>query len=145
MIFPYSYICAYLWGVKWLQALPALIFKGRLLLRCAYLWVYTVSRIRKCLTKDSCISIFHAFITSRLDYCNTLLVGLPDCAWPAARVVTFTRKFSHITPVLCDLHWLPVTERISFKVLLLMYKALHGKAPKYISDMLSFRDSRKVG
>ena len=47
-----------------------------------------------------------------------------------------TRKFYHITPVLKDLHWLPVRERINFKILLLTWKALNGIAPIYISDLL---------
>ncbi len=120
--------------------------------KSGYYHLRNISRIRKCITNESCVTLVHAFITSRLDYCNTLFAGLPDCDIDklqlvqnsAARVVTLTRKFDHITPVLCNLHWLPVKERISFKILLLTYKALHGKAPRYISEMLSFRDSRNT-
>ena len=54
----------------------------------------------------------------------------------AARIVTFTRKTEHITPVLRKLHWLPVQYRINFKVLLLVYKGLNGLAPAYISELL---------
>ena len=54
----------------------------------------------------------------------------------AARVLTRTRKYEHISPVLRSLHWLPVAQRIDFKAALLVYKSLHGLAPKYISDML---------
>ena len=57
----------------------------------------------------------------------------------AARVVTLTPKHVHITPILINLHWLPVEFRITFKVLLLVYKALHGLAPSYISDLLNFK------
>ncbi len=111
-----------------------------------------ISRIRKCLTKPACVTLVHAFISSRLDYCNSLLDGIPECHLnklqvlqnSAARVVTFTRKFDHITPVLYNLHWLPVKERIKFKILLLTYKALNGKAPKYITQMLSFKDTRQT-
>ena len=56
-----------------------------------------------------------------------------------ARVVSLTRKYDHITPVLESLHWLPVKFRIVFKVLLLVYKALNGMAPSYLSDMLCYR------
>ena len=54
----------------------------------------------------------------------------------AARIVSRTRKYEHITPVLIKLHWLPIKFRIQFKVLLLVYKALNGLAPKYIKELL---------
>lgn len=57
----------------------------------------------------------------------------------AARVVTLTPRHVHISPILINLHWLPVEFRITFKVLLLVYKALHGLAPSYISDLLNFK------
>ena len=56
----------------------------------------------------------------------------------AARIVTVTKKFDHITPVLIQLHWLPVHFRILFEVLLLVYKALNGMAPLYIMELLSY-------
>ena len=54
----------------------------------------------------------------------------------AARSFTETKKSDHITPVLASLHWLPVKARADFKVLLLTYKALHGLAPTYLSDLI---------
>ena len=53
-----------------------------------------------------------------------------------ARALTKTRRRAHIAPVLKSLHWLPVRSRIDFKVLLLVYKSLHGKAPEYITEMI---------
>ena len=55
----------------------------------------------------------------------------------AARIITFTCKYDHITPVLVRLHWLPVSYRIRFKVLLLTYKALNDLSPEYISELLN--------
>ena len=55
----------------------------------------------------------------------------------AARVVMRRSKYEHIKPILLELHWLPVSQRILFKILLLTYKALNGLAPAYISDLLS--------
>ncbi|KAK7930462.1 hypothetical protein WMY93_006857 [Mugilogobius chulae] len=77
-------------------------------------------------------------------YCNGLFTGLSKQAVKqlqyiqnaAARVLTRTRKYRHISPVLRSLHWLPVAQRIDFKTALLVFKSLHGLAPKYISDML---------
>uniref|UniRef100_A0A9J7XWR8 Reverse transcriptase n=1 Tax=Cyprinus carpio carpio TaxID=630221 RepID=A0A9J7XWR8_CYPCA len=78
---------------------------------------------------------------SRLDYCNALLGGcsarlvnkLQLVQNAAARVLTRTRKYDHISPVLSTLHWLPIKHRIDFKILLITYKALNGLAPQYYS------------
>ena len=59
----------------------------------------------------------------------------------AARIVTFTKKHEHSVPSLIDLHWLPVEYRITFKILLLVYKAINGFSPSYISNLLSFCSS----
>ena len=106
-----------------------------------------IAKIRKYLSQDTCEILVPAFISSKLDHCNSLLHGLPKYLLArlqavqnaAARVVTLTPKHVHITPILINLHWLPVEFRITFKVLLLVYKALHGLAPSYISDLLNFK------
>ena len=54
----------------------------------------------------------------------------------SARVVLRLYKFSHTTPALATLHWLPINHRIDFKIALLVYKALNGQAPAYIADLL---------
>ncbi len=89
--------------------------------------------------------LVHAFMTSRLDYCNALLGGCPASSInklqivqnAAARVLTRSRKYDHITPILQSLHWLPIKFRISYKILLLAYKALNGLAPAYLTNLLS--------
>lgn len=96
------------------------------------------------MSKPDLERLVHAFVSSRLDYCNSLITGLSKQAVKqlqciqnaAARVMTRTRKYDHISPVLRSLHWLPVAQRIDFKTALLVYKSLHGLVPKYISDML---------
>ncbi len=62
---------------------------------------------------------------------------LDSCSSSRTLLLTRTRTYEHITPVLRSLHWLPVTFRIDFKVLLLVYKSLNGLGPKYMSDMLT--------
>ena len=54
----------------------------------------------------------------------------------AARILTRTKCFEHITPVLASLHWLPIQFRIDFKVLVITFKALNGLAPPYVKDLL---------
>ncbi len=97
--------------------------------------------------------LVHAFMTSRLDYCNALLGGCPASSInklqivqnAAARVLTRSRKYDHITPILQSLHWLPIMFRISYKILLLAYKALNGLAPAYLTSLLSrYNPSRSL-
>ena len=110
----------------------------------AFYHLKNIARIKEIVSKPDLERLIHAFVSSRLDYCNGLLTGLSKRAIrqlqyiqnAAARVLTRTRKYDHISPVLRSLHWLPVAQRIDFKTALLVYKSLHGLAPKYISDML---------
>ena len=86
-------------------------------------------------------------------YTNSMLFGLPSYQIEklqrvqnsAARLATRTKKSEHISPVLYDLHWLTVKNRIIFKILLIMFKALHGLAPGYLSDLITpYRPSRSL-
>src|SRR5208282_2814400 len=88
----------------------------------------------------------HAFVTSRLDYYNSLLQGvsksliarLQHVFNSAARIVSRTKMCNHIIPVLKSLHWLPVLQHCAFKTALLMFKAIHGQAPSYLSDLINY-------
>ena len=99
--------------------------------------LYFIGKTRKYLDTPTAEKMTNCSITPRLDYCNSRLYGakgnnisqLQLCQNIAARMLSLRRKFDHITPVLKDLLWLPVEQRIEYKVLLLTYKALHGKAP----------------
>ena len=90
--------------------------------------------IRRLLTQEATAMLFHSLVTSRLDYCNILYHGIPDeqlnklqrVQNVAARILTCTKKFDHITPVLKSLHWLPVKARVEYKLLLTTYKAVNG-------------------
>lgn len=117
----------------------------------AYFHLRNIKRIRKFLTVDITATLVHAFITSKIDYCNSLLYGLPDCDLiklqriqnAAARLITNTSRFNHITPTLAELHWLPVKCRIDYKILLITFKAIHNLAPAYIKQLISVKQSSK--
>ena len=80
-----------------------------------------------------------------MDYCNALLVGisakhlqkLQYIQNSAARILTRKRKYDHITPTLEELHWLPITYRIDYKVSLLTHQCLYGNAPPYLKELLT--------
>ncbi|KAL3999372.1 hypothetical protein ACER0C_007143 [Sarotherodon galilaeus] len=112
--------------------------------KTAFYHLRNIARIRQVLSNDTAEILVHAFVSSRIDYCNALFSGLPKKSFKglqmvqnaAARILTRTGKFEHISPVLYSLHWLPCPVRADFKVLLLTYKALNGLAPSYLSDLL---------
>ncbi|KAF7659347.1 hypothetical protein LDENG_00299430 [Lucifuga dentata] len=109
-----------------------------------------IAKLRSVVSQAEMEMIIHAFISSRLDYCKSLfnclyrtcLHCLQTVQNAAAWLLTkFTR--SHITPILSSLHWLPLNFRVHFKILTLTFRAMHGQAPQYISDLLQSYTSRK--
>ena len=125
---------------------PSLSFDSHIksITKSAFFQLRNISRLRPSLSDTSAETLIHAFVTSRLDYCNAVLYGVPNKSLArlqlvqnsAARILTRTKPWQHITPTLQNLHWLPITHRITFKILLLTYKSLHGLAPSYLSDLL---------
>jgi len=99
--------------------------------------------VRRILTRDAALTLVHAFVTSRVDYCNSVFAGSTEAVIKrlqavlnaAARLISTKKRSDHITPVLRDeLHWLPIRQRISYKVALMVYRCLHGLAPVYLSQ-----------
>ena len=126
--------------------------------RATHLQLRNIGSIRHVLTESSAAQLVHSLVSSRIDYCNSLLLGVPDNQLKrlqniqnhAARIVARITKYDHITPTLRRLHWLPVRQRIAFKTLLLTFKCIHGMAPSYLSDLLiqkptSYRTRSSVG
>ena len=112
--------------------------------------LYNISQIRKFLSTDTTKILVHAFVTSHLDYSNSLLFGLPACQQEhlqkvlnaAAQVICFIPKYDHITQLLIKLHWLPV-KRIEFNIALLMFKAVNGLSPVYLANLLQIQPTRR--
>ena len=113
----------------------------------SFYYLYNLCQIRKYLSNKSTDSLIHAFISSRLDYCNSLLYGLPNCSLiklqhvqnACARLIFAEGRYCHITPLLIKLHWLPIQSRIVFKILLLTFKILHDAAPTYLDSLISLK------
>ena len=113
-----------------------------------------ISRIRKYIPQDISIGLIKSLVMSRLDYSNGLLYGLHKCTVSglqavqnsAARIVTQERLRDHdsMPHALMELHWLPVIERIGYKLLLYTYKALHGLAPGYLCKLVVPHVPRRV-
>ncbi|XP_068708175.1 uncharacterized protein [Montipora foliosa] len=124
-----------------------------LICKKAMLSIRSIGRIKKYLSKDDLARVVNAFVIPHLDYCNSVLYGLPKSQLDklqrvqnvAARLVSGVRKQDHISPTLKALHWLPVEKRIIFKILLMTYKTLNGLAPSYLTTLITrYRPTRKL-
>ena len=108
--------------------------------KSSFFHLRSILKIRKFLSFNTTEILIHAFVTSKVD---TLLFGVPkyelqklqQVSNAAARLLTYTKKFDHISLVLKQLHWLPIEMRVHFKTLVLTFKGLHGVAPSYITDV----------
>ena len=113
--------------------------------RAAYYHLRTIGQVRRYLNRQATEALVHAFVSSRLDNGNALLCGLPNIQLnrlqriqnTAARIILRLKKNDHISHHLRLLHWLPVKCRIEFKILLLTYKTVNGKAPLYLKELLT--------
>ena len=105
--------------------------------------------MRKLLSFDVCATLIHALISSCLDYCNGILYNLPDTKIgrlqrvqnQAAHILTRSPRREHITPVLKQLHWLKVRERIKYKILILTHRAFYANALPYLCSLVVKRES----
>ena len=109
-----------------------------------YLELRRLSHLRTYLSIKESSTLASAFILSRLDYCNALLAGanndklqrLQRIQNNAARLVLKKRKYDHVTPLLRELHWLPIKARIEYKLAITCFKSLNCNFPSYISELL---------
>ena len=113
--------------------------------KAAFFYIFNIRRMTKFLSFDTVQTLMNAFVISLLDYCNTILFGLPNTELQklqrvqntAARLICNMNKFDHITPILVKLHWLPVRYRKNVKILIITFKVIRGLAPKYLGELLT--------
>ena len=108
--------------------------------------------MRKLLSDVAARTVACAMVAGRLDYCNAILYGsssmnidkLQRVQNTLARLVSKTHRRDHITPVLADLHWLPVRYKIEYKIALLTYKAPTIQQPQYLSELIRLYETPKT-
>ena len=101
------------------------------------------------LTLDSCKVLVQALVISHLDYANGLFIGLPQKVFDqlqriqnmAAKVTLNRSKFESSKDALKKLHWLPIKERVEFKILTMVFKCVNKAAPNYLSELITVKDS----
>ena len=106
--------------------------------------IRSIGRFRKHLSLDGLKMLVNALVIPRLDYCNCLLYGIPKYQRDklqiiqntAARLVMGLKRSDHVTPILKNLHWLPVEKRIEFKILLITYKTIYGQSAYYLKPFI---------
>ena len=117
----------------------------RAVVQSCFFQLRTIAKIKSFLSHSNLQTVILMFIFSRLDNCNALYSGLPDKTIQPlqlvqnapARLLSGAKMRDHISPILRSLHWLPVKQRIIFKTLTFVYKAMNGLAPAYLSELLT--------
>ena len=121
--------------------------------KVTYLELRRISSVRHFLSTEATKTLICAFVLSRIDYCNSLLAGIPKYLLVrlqsiqnnAARLIFRSSRFEHASPLLCSLHWLPVRERIEYKLSALTFSIVSGSAPEYLSELLqTYKPSRHL-
>ena len=114
--------------------------------RAANMQIRKLNSIRHYLTESSSKTLITSTVITRLDYCNSVYIGLPQKSLhrlqltqnSAARTIQRIHRYHHITPVLQQLNWLTINCRCQFKILVLTFKALHSQTPQYICELLNW-------
>ena len=113
--------------------------------RACYFHIHGLRHVRSAMSTDIAKTVACAIVSSRPDYCNALLSGMSGSNLEKlqrvqnilARVVTVLRRRDHITPVLKELHWLPIRARTTFKVATVVYRIRERRQPPYLADLIS--------
>ena len=120
--------------------------------KSCFLELRRISSIRKFLSHQAVKTLVCSKILPRLDYCNSIFIGMTESNFKrlqriqncAAKLIYKKKKFDHVTPLLRDLHWLPVRARCIYKIAVLTYKFFEGSLPKYLSDLLTVKHNQRI-
>ena len=112
--------------------------------RSTHFHIRNIGKIRNLLSYDACSTIIHAFLSCRLDYCNSIMYNvrrsktdqLKRLQNQCARISTKSPRREYITPVLKKLHWLKIQDIIIYTILMLTYKSYYNMAPPYLCELI---------
>lgn len=112
--------------------------------RVGYAQLKALSKIKPFVDRASLETIVHTLITTRIDYCNALHYGASQSTLQklqllqnsCARLLSGAKRHEHVTPILFELHWLPVKERVAFKTFVMIYNCLQHRGPSYLSELI---------
>ena len=121
--------------------------------KTCYTQLRRIAHIRQYITEDTTKKLVCSFVTPHLDYCNSLLTALPNnriaklqqIQNSAARLVKQINKKEHITPILRELHWLPIRSRIDYKIATITFKCINDPTfPSYLRDLISYKTTSRT-
>ena len=112
--------------------------------KASYYHIRGLRHIRAALSKDTACVVASAIVGPTLDYCNAMLVGISEVNLDKlrrvrntlARIVTRTCRRDHISPVLADIHWLPIRARITYEIATVVFKMREVKQPMYLAELI---------
>ena len=118
--------------------------------RSCFFHLRRIRQVKKCLNERCLRVLVQALVISRIDYCNSILTGLPAVTihplttvlHAAARIIKDIPHRDHITPAMRNLHWLPIPARVTFKLCSLMYNIFSHRAPTYMSSLINARSNQ---
>ena len=117
----------------------------------SYASIRNLSKVKDSLSQQNLETFVHAFISSHLDYCNIIYLGLPKMLLnklqklqnAAIRLIFKVRTRHPVSSLFKKLHWLNIDQRIIFKALLVVFKCLNGLAPTVLKDLITVRNSER--
>ena len=133
----------------------ALNFKQHIKIKCraVMLNLLKIKATRKYLTTKACTKAVVTLVMTYLDYANSILTGLPKASIHqlqrvqnmAAKIVLQRSKFDSPSKCLEELHWLSIQYRINFKVVMLVFKCIHGLVPRYLEELITIKKLSRQG
>ena len=121
--------------------------------RTAMLNLQQIKLIRQYISKEACHTLVRVLVISHLDYSNAIFCGLPNCTVKklecvqriAAMLICGVKKYDSITEHMKSLHWLPIQQRIQFKLLTIVYNCVNGTAQEYLQNLITINPVNRPG